>query len=135
MDRATLIEALRSYFAGRPDVVAAYLFGSTARGEAKASSDVDVGVLLAAGEPSLPADYDVLFAIQDDLEERLHRPVDVLAMNGAPLDLLHRVLRDGILVLDRDPLRRGEFELAARTQYMDFLPVLLRYRSMVLRGA
>ena len=56
-------------------------------------------------------------------------------MNGAPLDLLHRVLRDGILVLDRDPLRRAEFELAARTQYMDFLPVLLRYRSMVLRGA
>lgn len=135
MDRATVTESLRSYFAGRPDVVAAYLFGSTARGEAKASSDVDVGVLLAAGEPSLPADYDVLFAIQDDLEERLHRPVDVLAMNGAPLDLLHRVLRDGILVLDRDPLRRGEFELAARTQYMDFLPVLLRYRSMVLRGA
>lgn len=135
MDRATVTETLRSYFAGRADVVAAYLFGSTARGEASASSDVDVGVLLAAGEPSLPADYDVLFAIQDDLEERLHRPVDVLAMNGAPLDLLHRVLRDGILVLDRDPLRRAEFELAARTQYMDFLPLLLRYRSMVLRGA
>lgn len=135
MDRSTAIDALRGYFSGRTDVVAAYLFGSMAREEVNAHSDVDVAVLLAAGEPTLPADYDALFAMQDDLEERLHRRVDVVAMNGAPLDLLHRVLRDGILVHDQDPLRRAEFELATRTQYMDFLPLLLRYRAMVLRGA
>lgn len=135
MDRQVVIESLRDYFAGRADAIAAYLFGSVARGDATATSDIDVAVLLAAGEPHEIGDYDTLFAIHDDLEERLHRPVDVLVMNGAPLDLLHRVLRDGVLVHDADPQRRVEFELNTRTQYLDFLPVLLRYRQMVLRGA
>jgi predicted nucleotidyltransferase len=135
MERPAIIEALRDYFAGRTDVIAAYLFGSVARNEAKASSDVDIGVLLVAGEPREIRDYDVLFAIQDDLEERLHRKVDIVAMNGAPLDLLHRVLRDGVLVRDSDRTRRAEFELNVRTQYFDFLPILLRYRQRVLRGA
>jgi len=130
-----VIETLHGYFAGRPEVAAAYLFGSVARGEATAASDVDVAILLVAGAPRLPEQYDLVFAIQDDLEQRLHRPVDVVVMNGAPLDLLHRVLRDGVLVHDADTTARREFELQVRTQYFDFLPLLLRYREMVLRGA
>lgn len=135
MDRSAVIDTLRDYFAGRSDVVAAYLFGSVARGDARADSDVDVAVLLAAGEPGDTAGYDAWFALQDDLEERLHQRVDLVAMNGAPLDLLHRVLRDGVRVVDNDPERRAEFELQVRTQYLDFLPLLLRYRQRVLRGA
>lgn len=135
MDRSAVIDSLRGFFAGRNEVVAAYLFGSVARGEARANSDVDVAVLLAAGEPADAKSHDALFALQDDLEERLHRRVDLVAMNGAPLDLLHRVLRDGVLVGDADPARRAEFEVQVRTQYLDFLPLLLRYRQRVLRGA
>jgi uncharacterized protein len=135
MDRVAVIAALRDYFVSRSDVIAAYLFGSLARDEGRASSDIDVAVLLAAGEPRQPADYDVLFAMQDDLEERFRRRVDLLAMHGAPLDLLHRVLRDGVLVSDAEPRRRQEFELNVRTQYFDFLPLLLRHRQIVLRSA
>lgn len=135
MDRSAVIDTLRHYFVDRRGVVAAYLFGSVARGQARADSDVDVAVLLTAGEPNSSAAFDELFALQDDLEERLHRRVDLVAMNGAPLDLLHRVLRDGVLVCDADPGRRAEFELQVRTQYFDFLPLLLRYRQHVLRGA
>lgn len=91
--------------------------------------------MLAAGEPADTAGYDAWFALQDDLEERLHRRVDLVAMNGAPLDLLHRVLRDGVRLVDNDPERRAEFELQVRTQYLDFLPLLLRYRQRVLRRA
>lgn len=70
--RSAVIDSLRGYFAGRRDVVAAYLFGSVARDEARADSDVDVAVLLQAGEPADTAGYDALFALRDDLEERLH---------------------------------------------------------------
>jgi predicted nucleotidyltransferase len=132
---AAVVDTLRGYFAARRDVVAAYLFGSVARGEARADSDVDVAVLLANGAPAGTSDHDALFALQDDLEERLHRRVDLVAMNGAPLDLLHRVLRDGVRVADADPGRRAEFEVQVRTQYFDLLPLLLRYRQHVLRGA
>ena len=134
MDRATTIQTLTGYFAGRPDVVAAYLFGSVARGEARAASDIDVGVLLRDGKPGTLEAFDPVFVIQDELEGRCGCAVDVVVMNGAPLDLLHRILRDGVLVLDRDPLRRMEFELQTRTQYFDFLPLLLRYRQTVLRS-
>jgi predicted nucleotidyltransferase len=135
MDLATVSEQLRTFFAARKDVVAAYLFGSVARGDARATSDVDVGVLLARGEPETAADYDPVFRLQEELADCLGREVDVVVMNGAPLDLLHRVLRDGVRVHDGDPLARMEFELRVRTQYFDFLPLLLRYRATVLRRA
>lgn len=135
MNRSSAIATLTAYFVGREDVVAAYMFGSVARDEGRATSDVDVAVLLRAGEPSTLDDYDGVFEMGEQLEERLGRNVDVVAMNGAPLDLLHRILRDGVRVLDREPLVRMEFELQVRTQYFDFLPLLLRYREAVLRRA
>jgi predicted nucleotidyltransferase len=135
MDRAAIVDELTRYFANREDVVAAYLFGSIARGEGRESSDADVAMLLRDGRPEVIADFDRVFEIQEELAGRLGRDVDVVVMNDAPLDLLHRVLRDGVRLLDRDPLERMEFELQARTQYFDFLPILLRYREAVLRRA
>ncbi len=38
------------------------------------------------------------------------------------------MLRDGILVVDRDPSRRIEFEVRRRNEYFDLLPVLREYR-------
>lgn len=135
MDRSATIAELQRYFAGRREVVAAWLFGSVARGDVRETSDVDVAVLFAGSKPRVIEDFDIAFAIQDDLEAVLHRSIDVVVMNGAPLDLAHRILRDGVLVHDSDSERRREVELQVRTQYFDFLPLLLRYRDSVLRGA
>ena len=135
MDRAAIIDGLTNYFATREDASAAYLFGSIARGEGRESSDADVAVLLRDGRPEAIADFDRVFEMQEQLGKRLGRNVDLVVMNDAPLDLLHRVFRDGVRVLDRDPLARMEFELQARTQYFDFLPILLRYREAALRRA
>ena len=46
MGTESLIDALRSLVARHADRIAcAYLYGSTARGESRASSDIDVAVL------------------------------------------------------------------------------------------
>jgi uncharacterized protein len=135
MEREQVVETLRRYFAGRDDVVAAYLFGSAARGTARPSSDVDVGVVLRAGRPRDLHAYGRLVDVQADLEERMHCAVDVVPMNGAPPDLLHRILRDGVCVHDSDPAARVAFELQARNEYFDLLPVLVRYRQTVLGSA
>src|SRR5437867_11878497 len=74
-------------------IIAAYLFGSMARGTSGARSDVDVAVLYAATPPAtlegLPLD------LASRIEHLVKRPVHVIVLNTAPADLIHRVLRDG----------------------------------------
>lgn len=117
----------RAFDQGPRDVLAAYLFGSVARGTAGAGSDVDVAVLLAGAPP--PTLEGLRFPLQDALEEALGAPVQLVVLNGAPSDLVHRVLRDGILLLDRDPAARIRFEVRARNEYFDLQPILARYRG------
>lgn len=109
-----------------PDLTAAYLFGSNARGEANAASDVDVALLYQRTPASTLAARS--FYAAAELESLLCTPVDVVVLNDAPLDLVHRVLRDRILVFERDRSARIAFEVRARNDYFDLLPVLRRYR-------
>jgi hypothetical protein len=46
-------------------------------------------------------------------------PVQLVVLNRAPADLVHRVLRDGVLLLDRDPGARIRFEVRTCNLYTD----------------
>jgi hypothetical protein len=125
---ATAVEArLRAFFEENPrGAVAVYLFGSVARGEAGPKSDIDVGILFAEDPPAtLSAPQ---FAIEAALERLLGRPAQVVALNRASADLVHRVLRDGRLVLDRDRAARIRFEVRSRNEYFDLAPIRRLYR-------
>ncbi len=128
LKRAEIVEQLTDALqgAGR-HVVAAWLFGSLARDEPRPDSDVDVAVLLGEAPRTLP---DLPLDLEDRLERTLRRPVQVVAVNEAPVDLVHRVLRDGVLLLDRNPSRRVRFEVQRRNEYFDLLPHLRRYRLL-----
>jgi predicted nucleotidyltransferase len=121
------MHALREILAAAPaNVLAAYLFGSVARGTAGPRSDVDVAVLYAAAPPAtiegLPLD------LERRIERSVQRPAQVVVLNTAPVGLVHRVLRDGVLLLDRDPSARLRFEVRARNEFFDLQPVVARYR-------
>ncbi len=108
-------------------VVCAYLFGSVARGEARAQSDIDVAVLFEkAPEPRLDAGP---LDLEAALERSLGRPVQLVVLNRAPADLVHRVLRDGRVVLDRDRAERIRFEVAKRNEFFDLAPIRRLYRG------
>ena len=104
----------------------AYLFGSVARDTATPNSDVDVAVLLAAAPPRTLAGLHL--GLEGELERALGEPVQLVVLNRASCDLIHRVLRDGTLVLDHDPGTRIRFEIDARNRYFDLQPFLHRYR-------
>ena len=54
--------------------------------------------------------------------------MQVVVLNDAPPDLVHRILRDGRLVLESDKAARVRFEVSTRNAYFDVLPALERYR-------
>jgi len=120
-------QILSDYFANAPpELLAVYLFGSVARGTANESSDVDLGLLYGAPRP---ATLEALpLTLEADLERLIGRPVQAVVLDSAPPDLIHRVLCDGELILDRDRSRRIRFEVDARNRYFDVLPFLRRYR-------
>lgn len=114
-------------------VVAVYLFGSEARGDAAPGSDVDLGILLA--EAPAPTLEGRALDLAEALTVELGREADVVLLNDAPVDLVARVLRDGRLLVERDRSARIRFEVRARNEYFDLLPYLRRYRSAVLARA
>jgi predicted nucleotidyltransferase len=128
------VDQLRNLLAGAPDsVVAAYVFGSVARGTASATSDVDLGLLLAHA-PAATLEGRML-DYEADLERQVGVPVQVVILNDAPPDLAHRVLRDGRVLLERDRSARLRFEVRTRNLYFDLEPFLTRYRRRALERA
>lgn len=54
--------------------------------------------------------------------------MQVVALNRASPDLVHRVLRDGRLILDRDRAARIRFEVRSRNDYFDMTRIRALYR-------
>ena len=128
-NRDEILAAVRGRLAKTSgEVAAAYVFGSVGRDEMRADSDVDVGVLFSTVPASrldaLPAQLEV------DLERKLGRTVQVVTLNRAPVDLVHRVLRDGEIVFEADPAARIRFEVNSRNAFFDLQPFLRRYRGL-----
>lgn len=129
MDETAIIDATREALRSRGELLAAYVFGSVARGTATARSDLDLAVLFK--EQPGPGLSGLGFDLAFELEQTLKRKLDVVVLNGCSADLVHRVLRDGVLVLESNRHARVAFEVRARAQFFDLAPLrrLYRHRS------
>jgi predicted nucleotidyltransferase len=119
--KTDVVENIRTALRNSPDLVAVYLFGSMARDEAHALSDVDVAVLFA-DELSAAAVFAGTLEIGVILDEALRRPVGVIALNRAPPALCFQVLKHGRLLLEKDRTQRCVFVMDALGQYYDAKP-------------
>jgi predicted nucleotidyltransferase len=89
------IQLIRKYFAGKP-VLKAYLFGSYARKEAESDSDIDILVDL---------DYSRHIGLgfvqmKLDLEQQLHKSVDLVSSQAISRHLLPFINRDKRLIYE-----------------------------------
>lgn len=127
MSREQIEQVVVAYFRDQDDVSAVYLFGSQSAGTARSDSDVDLGLLYFKSPKAtllgMPFDH------QAKLTELLGLAVDVVVMNTAPVDLVHRILSAQRLLLDKDPSLRVQFEVRSRNQYFDLKPILDLYRK------
>lgn len=120
----TLVERLTEVLLRRTEVLDGYLFGSRARGDAQAHSDVDVAVFVGAGALERPG-FGYVAELGAELQRALgHDDVDVVVLNDAPPALYHAVLRDGIRLVSRDLAATTTREGRALSRYCDDLPRL-----------
>ena len=120
-------QALTEALADESSVVAAYVFGSVARGTAGPLSDLDIGLLIAGGSRG----DEVCDRVWTRVCRRLRIPhVDVVSLADAPMPLRYRVVRDGSLVVCGDAAALERFVADPVIQYLDFKP--LRDRAFLL---
>lgn len=95
--RWRLLGELRAALRTEPNVRFALLFGSTARGDDTADSDVDLLVVLR------DSSWDRRFELQRRVEETLGRDVDVLTLEGAEANstLFAMAVEEGRVLVDR----------------------------------
>lgn len=96
MNRDEIIAFLKEYKAGHADrygIVSMGLFGSVARGEVREDSDIDIYIKTRTPNPF------ALVHIKNDIEQRLHRHVDIIRFRDKMNPVLKkRIEREGVLV-------------------------------------
>ena len=128
--RERVVNKISSYLVERhEEIIAVYLFGSF--NAAEAFSDIDLAILVDS-----PLD-DPLF-IEIDLETELEKIVkyrlDVRILNKAPLSFCREVIRSGIVIVDRRPNSRADFQGKILKKYSDFMPFRRRYLYEVVNA-
>jgi predicted nucleotidyltransferase len=130
-----LLRMLRAALAGGPALRLALLFGSAARGELRADSDLDLAIEPADGGLPLRAELDLQVA----LERATGRPVHLVRLDRAPLLLRWRVASEGVVLLAEPPVARVLFLAGTAAEHAElgpgFAEAARRYRTRLLARA
>jgi len=101
-------------------VIFAYLFGSLAKSGSHRAGDIDLAVFFEKSDSGsfLDAKLDLYAALSRFLK---CDDIDILILNTARnLILLDEVIRHGVVILDKDPDLREDFEQRILHQALDF---------------
>ena len=124
-----LARSLKVFFAQRQEILLAFLFGSFAKGQARPSSDVDIGVLFS----SVPG-IDALTSLTDDLSSLVRKEIDLAVLNEASPILKMQVLKSGILLYAKDKKYYHQFFVDTVNQYDDLKQVRRPIEESILKG-
>ena len=123
-DTAELTASLLPAFQKEPRIAAAYLFGSRGTGNVGAQSDTDLAILV------FPAEAEN-FSLQDELRVEAELSlmlktdkVDVVVLNRCPLPLAYKVISEGKLLYEAEPITNMDFVEGTLIRYFDFAPTL-----------
>jgi predicted nucleotidyltransferase len=120
---ATIEGRVGKYCTSRPEIVAAYLFGSFARGEAGPLSDLDLAFLIDHRRERLAGSLTYQAARLSDLIRLLDtNDVELVVLPTSSPLLQHRILRDSRLLYCHDHRQRVAFECKALQTYLDLKP-------------
>jgi uncharacterized protein len=105
------------------------LFGSTARGTARADSDVDIAILPSHPDVALSDEL----ALQARLSAAVHREVDLVRLDLCAPALRFRIAAQGIPLLVEAPSVLSRFRARAGIEHGELEPRQRRARELFLR--
>jgi predicted nucleotidyltransferase len=116
-----LIEMLNK----RSHIIFAYLFGSRVKGYANEMSDWDIAIYLKT--PLKESNRWPAFELEAEVSRIIGGTIQVIVLNN-PLSpvFAFEILKDGIVLLDRDPNLRMDFENRMLRYYYDWQYFLKR---------
>lgn len=116
IDLKEAMERLKTIFQQK-GVVIAYLFGSYASGEAKATSDIDIAVLLDCEREKLYSLYrELMLGVYEALgTER----IDLLLLNDAPICMRFEIISQGKLIYSCDDQELNIYEMNVISKFQD----------------
>jgi predicted nucleotidyltransferase len=121
----TMVDKILAKTRDDPEIVAVFLFGSQARAESDAGSDIDLCLVLR------PGNYDSLTLFRKRLDYLKEGGADVHIFSELPLYIRQRILKEGRVLLcqDEDAL----YEIAFRTAqaFEDFKHIYYGYLEEV----
>jgi predicted nucleotidyltransferase len=121
LDPAMIAAQVAAVAARHPEVAAAWLFGSVARGRPTAESDLDVGFVYrdrgSRAHDALATTLAIELAQATGFAE-----IDVVDLEAQGPIFAHRVLCDGLRAYEGDRSRRVDFESDTIVRALDFMP-------------
>jgi predicted nucleotidyltransferase len=118
------IDKIKRLLESKPYIEFAYLFGSQAKGLADERSDWDIAVYFKETK-KLPAW--AAFNIEAEASREVGKEAQIITLNRleSPV-MIFQILKDGILLVDRNPEKRVIFEAKALLKYHDYQYFLKR---------
>jgi predicted nucleotidyltransferase len=130
MELSTLKSLITESFRHQKGVIAVLLYGSYARGTAKADSDVDIAVLYE--HESVPAETE-LWTLQGYLEEKLEREVDLVCLNDISLILASQIYKYHQRVVVNDQKKLDEYFMRLMVNYAELKEFRLPIEEHILK--
>jgi hypothetical protein len=122
-EKQLLLDHISALLQSRDNILFGYVHGSFAREEKFA--DIDIGIFLK--NPGSLDPLDIELELEAALQSFTRFPVDLRILNFAPLSFVYNVIKESILVVDKDADLRADFEGKTFKKYFDFAPYRKRY--------
>lgn len=97
LSKENITGVFKKYFASQHKISHAWLFGSVARGDATAGSDIDIVIAVPIEKKFTLLD---LAGTQEDLQHLIGRKVDVVTINGLKPEMKKRIEKEMILIYE-----------------------------------
>lgn len=112
------LSKIREVLEKKPEVLAAYLYGSHAKGYAREGSDIDVAILTTPGFET--GGYGYQFNVEDDLDSVVKEfKVEAVVVENMSLPLKHSSVVQGQLIYSKDDLLRAKEQVQILDDYED----------------